>query len=266
MKLFDSHCHFDFRVFDEDREVQWQACNQRGINYLLIPGVAPEQWKTAADISAQHHNIYHGVGLHPWWIERQLTEENIAIYTKNIREQLQQHISQPKCVAIGECGLDAGTEIAMAIQQQVLDVHLQIAQVTSMPLIIHCHKAHNELCAQLEAGKFSAGGVIHAFSGSYELAMRYWKMGFRLGIGGSITYERANKTRETVKKLPLESILLETDSPDMPLSGKQGERNSPVNLVAIAQVLADLRGESVEYIAAQTTVNTRTLFKITAYV
>ncbi|RYZ90248.1 MAG: TatD family deoxyribonuclease, partial [Moraxellaceae bacterium] len=136
------------------------------------------------------------------------------------------------------------------------------AQDIAMPLIIHCRKAHNELLQQLKHYHFEAGGVIHGFSGSYDMAMQYWSMGFRLGIGGTITYERANKTRQAVKRLPLESLVLETDAPDMPLHGKQGEPNSPVNIIAIAQMLANLRGESLEIIAAQTTLNAQQLFKI----
>jgi TatD DNase family protein len=262
MNLFDSHCHFDFSVFDNDREALWQKCNQLGINYLIIPGVAPEQWQTADDIAVRHNNIYHGVGLHPWWLEKQLPVENIADYVCNISEQLQQNISLPKCHAIGECGLDASIETPMELQQKILDVHLTLAKKNLLPLIIHCHKAHNELCEQLQAYKFPAGGVIHAFSGSYELALRYWKMGFRLGIGGTITYVRANKTRNAVKQLPIESMILETDAPDMPIYGKQGERNSPENLLVIAQTFADLRGETLAYIAEQTTSNASTLFKI----
>ena len=96
------------------------------------------------------------------------------------------------------------------------------------------------------------------------MAMRYWAMGFRLGIGGTITYERANKTREAVKKLPLEALLLETDAPDMPIQGKQGQRNSPDAIVDIAQTLAQLRNVSLEKIATQTTANSKLLFKITS--
>ncbi len=258
MQFFDSHCHFDFAVFDGDRDLIWRECNALGIAHLIIPGVAPEQWSLAASIAQQHKNIYVGVGVHPWWVG-----DNIAAdYLIDIHQHLEKNLTQPKCVAIGECGLDAVIEIPMQLQQQVLDIHLQLAQQISKPLIIHCRKAHNELLVQLKAYDLPAGGVIHGFSGSYELAASYWDMGFRLGIGGTITYERANKTRTAVKKLPLDALLLETDAPDMPLSGKQGERNSPTHIIEIAQTLADLRAEPLEKIAAQTTLNSRTLFKI----
>lgn len=264
MLLFDSHCHFDFKDFDNDREQVWESCNQKGIHYLMIPGVAPQQWQTALAIANTHSNIYTGVGLHPWWVEKSLPPENAKNYLSAVRHALQQHLSQKKCIAIGECGLDGLLETSMTLQQQVLELHLQLAQQVSLPLIIHCRKAHNELLAQLRDYHLPAGGVIHAFSGSYELAKSYWAMGFRLGVGGTITYERANKTRETMKHLPLEALLLETDAPDMPLHGKQGQRNSPENIVAIAHTLAALRNEPVEKIAAQTTRNSQILFKIDA--
>lgn len=260
--FFDSHCHFDFAVFDHDRDLVWRECSERGIKHLMIPGVAPEQWQTAAAIADLHNNIVFGVGVHPHWIQKDLANESMSNYLTDIRQQLEQNIHQQNCVAVGECGLDAFIETAMDLQQQVLAVHLQLAQETELPLIIHCRKAHNELFALLQEYDLSAGGVIHAFSGSYELAARYWAMGFRLGIGGTITYERAQKTRAAVKQLPLEAILLETDAPDMPLSGKQGERNSPEYIIEIAQTLADLRGETLATIASQTTCNANTLFKI----
>jgi len=259
MEFFDSHCHFDFAVFDNDRESIWNECNARGIHYLMIPGVAPEQWSVVKHIVQEHNTIYQAVGLHPWWIK---ANEISSDYVANLRQQLANNIHQENCLAIGECGLDALIETPLNVQQQILDIHLQLAQEVSLPLIIHCRKAHNELLQQLKKYNLMAGGVIHAFSGSHDMAEQYWAMGFRVGVGGTITYERANKTRQAVRQLPLESIVLETDAPDMPLHGKQGERNSPVNIIAIAQTLADIRDESLARIAAQTTRNAKQLFKI----
>ncbi|GGY75324.1 deoxyribonuclease [Cellvibrio zantedeschiae] len=257
MEFFDSHCHFDFAIFDHDRDLVWSECNALGLNSMLVPGVAPSQWEKAAQVADKNLHIYLGVGLHPWWIEKEFAQN-----FNMLKQQLADNLSLKKCVAIGECGLDAGIETPLEVQHQVLDVHLQLAHETKMPVIIHCVKAHNELLQQLKKYQLPAGGVIHAFSGSYEMATQYWSMGFRLGIGGTITYERANKTRNAVKQLPLDAILLETDAPDMPLNGKQGQRNSPVNIIAIAQTLADLRAESIEHVATHTTTNTRQLFKI----
>lgn len=262
MQFFDSHCHFDFTDFDDDRDSIWRDCNALGISNLIIPGVSPESWPIATAIAKQYKNIYVACGLHPWWIKKNIDANDLDKYLATIRNELQEYISQQKYIAIGECGLDAAIETSLALQQQVLSIHLKLSQLTGLPLILHCRKAHNELIQQLKAYELAGGGVIHGFSGSYELAATYWDMGFRLGIGGTITYERANKTRDAVKKLPLEAILLETDAPDMPMSGKQGERNSPTHIIQIAQVLADLRSEPLENIAQQTTLNSKTLFKI----
>jgi TatD DNase family protein len=259
---FDSHCHFDFAAFDQDREQVWHECNALGVQQLIIPGVEAAQWQTAATIAEQHKNIFIGIGVHPHWIQKDVMANDVVNYLSQMHEQLHNNIHPKKCVAVGECGLDSFIETPMDLQQQVLDVHLQLAQTAELPLIIHCRKAHNELFEQLKNHNLPTGGVIHAFSGSYELAARYWSLGFRLGIGGTVTYERAKKTREAVKQLPLEAILLETDAPDMPLSGKQGERNSPINIIQIAQTIAELRGETLATIAAQTTRNAQTLFKI----
>ena len=179
MHFFDSHCHFDFADFDQDREQVWRDCNASGIQQLIIPGVGPEQWEIAAAIAGQYKNIFIGVGLHPHWIQnswinKDLAVDEIAEYLIQLREQLQNNIQQQKCIAIGECGLDAFIETPMDLQQQVLDVHLQLAQEITRPLIIHCRKAHNELFALLQKYHLPGGGVIHAFSGSYELAARYW--------------------------------------------------------------------------------------------
>lgn len=262
MTLFDSHCHFDFAAFDHDREQVWQDASVLGVQELIIPGVCPSQWCAAEQIAQHQPTIYFAVGLHPWWIQQQLQSQTWDKLIAGLAQNLSEGINSNKCVAIGECGLDAMIDLPMEQQQKVFDVHLKLAEKDGYPLIIHCRKAHNEVLQQLKGFELKAGGVIHGFSGSYEMAMQFWSMGFRLGIGGTITYERANKTRLAVQRLPIEAILLETDAPDMPIHGKQGERNSPVYLPQIAEALAELRGESPDYIAQQTTLNTRTLFKV----
>ena len=259
-EFFDSHCHFDFDAFDHDRKVIWQHCDSLGVRQLMVPGVHPEQWNHAASIARQCAGIYFAVGVHPWWAEKINQGEWNARQVENIRCKLQSALSDEKCVAIGECGLDALIATNFATQQQLLDVHLQLASECKLPVIIHCRKAHNELITQLKKYTLCAGGVIHAFSGSVDLAKTYWRLGFCLGIGGTITYERAQKTRETIKHLPIEALLLETDAPDMPISGQQGQRNTPENIPVIAQALADIRAEPVDYIAEKTTKNARRLF------
>ncbi|MGV8835398.1 TatD family hydrolase [Cellvibrio sp.] len=271
-RFFDSHCHFDFVEFNADRAALWQACNAQGITQLLIPGVTPDQWQTAAQLCLQYAGLCYAAGIHPHWIERQpwFQVDTNNLLDNSVREKIAALIQQEfnlstkvcaaRCVAVGECGLDKMIATSFELQQQLLTIHIDVANQLRKPLIIHCVRAHNELIALLKKNKAEVGGVIHAFSGSYEVARQYVDLGFYLGIGGTITYERAQKTRAAAAKIPLECLVLETDAPDMPLYGKQGQRNSPEYIPQIAQVLADLRDIAVDEIAAVTCCNTMRLF------
>lgn len=261
---FDSHCHFDFDNFEPDRAEVWQRCNEAGINQLLIPGVAPDQWPLAAKIARDYEGLCYAVGLHPWWLKDVFGLDQLSsAQLDNMAEQLTNAAQEKGCVAIGECGLDLIRDAdSQHAQERVLAMHLEVAQQLELPIVIHSVKAHNPLIRLLKDHPLERGGVIHAFSGSMEMGEAYWNLGFYLGVGGTITYERAQKTRSAVEQMPLEALLLETDAPDMPLCGHQGERNSPERLPEIARALAELRKQSVEKIAAQTTANSRKLFAL----
>lgn len=274
MQLFDSHCHFDFPDFNADRVAIWQECNTCGVTGLLIPGVSPEQWQIAAELCTHFSDFFYAAGIHPHWIERQpwypkntceLLDEKTLLHIATIisaeitRSTLE---SVGQCIAVGECGLDKSITIPFPLQQQMLDVHIDVANQLRKPLIIHSVKTHNELLSCFKQNPPRYGGVIHAFSGSLETAQQFVARGFLLGVGGTITYARAQKTRHALSTIPLEHLILETDAPDMPLCGQQGGRNSPEYLPRIAQHLADLRGISVEQVAAVTYQNTRRLFGV----
>jgi TatD DNase family protein len=272
MQFFDSHCHFDFIEFNTDRPALWPACNALGITHLLIPGVAPEQWQRAAQLCAQYDGLFYAAGMHPHWIEQQqwFQKDAVGLLTGQTQEKIIALISNEvlqatstgasHCLAVGECGLDKMITTPLALQQQLLAIHIKVANQVRKPLIIHCVRAHNELISLLKKSRVNCGGVIHAFSGSYEVAQQYVELGFYLGVGGTITYERAQKTRTAVAKIPLEFLVLETDAPDMPLQGKQGQRNSPEYIPEIAKVLAELRGVTIREIADITRSNAERLF------
>lgn len=258
--FIDSHCHFDFSVFDHDREKVWREALEAGVKGLVIPGVAPAQWAKAHAIASGFAGCRYAVGIHPWWVKAfsadvlvgrtGIVSHSDSRFSKlhSILSSLYDHAKNNLCVAIGECGLDKTIDLALDVQTNYLDEHLAIAQELHMPVILHCVKAHNELLTCLKRHNFTASnnqGVLHAFSGSPELAKSYWEKGLALGIGGTITYPRANKTRQAVAELPQDAILLETDAPDMPLQGQQGKRNEPKYIIDVAECLADLRGESV---------------------
>lgn len=265
MPFFDSHCHFDFARFDEDRMQVWQRALALGVKGLLIPGVEPAQWPVAHKLSHELPDCYFAVGIHPWWIGKLATDPlALQFYAFQMSRLMdEERISgRMRCVAIGETGLDKNIATPMAQQRDLLDWHIELANQFQRPLIVHSVKAHNELIAQCKKRKPLYGGVVHGFSGSYETAMQYINMGFYIGAGGTISYARAQKTRTAFARIPLEFVLLETDAPDMPLNGQQGQRNSPENIPRIAQFLAGLRGETVETIATVVWENNRRLFGV----
>ncbi|WP_045827022.1 TatD family hydrolase [Teredinibacter turnerae] len=255
--LIDSHCHLDFAAFDNDRDFILARCRELNIERIVLPGVAAEQWPKVVELVNAEEQLLFAVGIHPWWIEANWTDKDVT----GELAKLEEYLVHDDCIAVGECGLDANIDRAMAMQQQVLEQQLILAERFDKPVILHSVKSHNPLLQSLKRFP-NARGVVHAFTGSYEQGMDFWNRGFYLGIGGVITYERAAKTRDAVARLPAEALLLETDAPDMPLAGKQGERNSPLFLPDILQALAELRDDSPEVLARITRENFRHLFQV----
>ena len=276
--FFESHCHFDFAQFDADRYELWRACQALGVQQLLIPGVAPQYWVRQRQICTSYKGIYYALGIHPWWIAELTQDDDIeleqalAIHARALRELLEEDRSvaaippvagqtpMRRCLAIGETGLDKMIATPMDTQRRLLHWHIDLANEFKLPLIVHSIKAHADVIQLCKDNPPRFGGVIHGFSGSYELALQFVALGFHLGVGGTISYVRAQKTRAALQKIPLEYLLLETDAPDMPLSGRQGERNSPLYIPEVAQQLALLRAEPLAHIAAQTHENSLKLF------
>ncbi len=248
--LIDTHCHFDFPPINLPE--CWQQAQAAGVARLVIPGFDLQQWTNAAQWASDYPSMAFGIGVHPWRVEICDAEQALR--------QAASWLTHPRCVAIGETGLDATIDTPIPLQLEALKQHILLANQWQLPVILHCVKAHNELIRALKACPIQFGGVVHAFSGSYELASTYWEMGLHLGIGGTITYPRARKTQGALKRAPLESLVLETDAPNMPLYGRQGQPNEPKFLVEIAQSLAELRGMSLDEVSATTSQNAHRLF------
>ncbi|MGH1372660.1 MAG: TatD family hydrolase [Cellvibrionaceae bacterium] len=257
--MIDSHCHFDFDAFDGQRDKVLLQCAELGVDGLVVPGVEPSQWDRSAELIAKQKSacqLYAAFGMHPWWLS------SLTLTQHQFTSKLDTILTQKNAIAIGECGLDGSIETDVERQQAVFEWQLQLACDRKLPLIIHAHRAHNDVIRLLSRYRPQAGGVIHGFSGSEVLAQQYWRLGFYLGVGGTITYPRANKTRMAITQLPLEALVLETDAPDMPLHGAQGQPNSPIRLPQIAGELARLRELPVEVVMSQTASNTRKLFSL----
>jgi TatD DNase family protein len=235
--FIDSHCHLDFSCFDHDRIEVLDRCRKLAIGIIVIPGTQASQWQKQIDLCHQFPQLKFSLGLHPYFLNR--FEPAHLVELANLLNQYQN-----KVLALGEIGLDTHIDVDWKIQIQVFEQQLMIAKEHMLPVILHHRNSHNELIRILKEKKFSQGGIVHAFSGSLQEAQTYIDLGFKIGVGGGISYSRANKTRKTIAQLPLNSLVLETDAPDMPLMGKQGQRNSPEYLPEIFECLLSLRKET----------------------
>lgn len=255
--MIDSHCHIDLEVFDSDRDNVLKNGFDMGIERLLVLGLSNQQFVRLLDLKRQYTQIDIALGLHPYFLKLQDTA-----HTQLMLDELSHlaNLHKDHYIAFGEMGLDGSLSLDMAYQKKILCAQLSLAAEYKKPVILHHRKSHNHLIRLLKEQKYQGGGILHAFSGSYHEAMTYIDMGFLLGVGGTITYLRANKTRDSIAKLPLEKLVIETDSPDMPLSGFQGQRNQPSQLGLVVDALAELKNISSQEIKQQTTTNYLTLF------
>jgi TatD DNase family protein len=252
MHLIDSHCHLDFSEFESDLSSVINRARMQGVESFVIPGVSSKHWDKQLKLAQAFDNVYCGIGIHPWFLDNDPLSSLV---------KLENLLHSQSVVAVGECGLDATID-NMPLQQQVFMAQIELANRLNKPLIIHHRKTHHLIQQCFKQLKPECGGVIHAFSGNVNDAQKYIDLGFKLGIGGGITYERASKTRTSVLNVGLSNILLETDSPDMPLFGQQGKRNEPQNIVKVAEAVAELFSCSVEEVTSITSLNTKELFGI----
>ncbi len=244
--FIDSHCHMDFPAFDVDREQVLEAARAKGVGWIIVPGVSRQAWTRQLEVCQCFDGLLPALGLHPMFIDQHVVEDLDALRQAVIAQQ-------PS--AIGEIGLDFYLpELDRRKQVEIFDAQLALAGEMGLPVILHVRKAHEQVIALLRRHKLK-GGFVHAYSGSHEQARQYLELGFKLGFGGAVTYERARKLRSLAQQLPDEAIVLETDAPDMSPAAHHGQRNSPAYLPEIATVLSQLRGRTVEDIAAMSCAN-----------
>jgi TatD DNase family protein len=248
--MIDSHCHLDFRCFDHDRAEVLNRCRSLEIDTIVIPGTQASHWQKQIDLCHLYPQLRFALGLHPYFLDR--FESVHLVQLSHLLNQFQNNV-----LAVGEIGLDTHIDVDWNLQLQVFEQQLLIAEEHMLPVILHHRNSHNELIRILKAKKFTQGGIVHAFSGSLQEAKTYIDLGFKIGVGGGITYSRASKTRKTIAQLPLNCLVLETDAPDMPLMGKQGQRNSPEYLPEIVESLFALRNETKQQLLQACSHNVR---------
>jgi len=295
MQFTDSHCHLDFTEFTPSLPQLLQQCWQQNIKRIIVPSVYPEHWQRVLSLSQQQStfpsenkptvdisselsvntslSIHSSLGIHPWFVivDKQFSQaqQPLDFYQQQLTELVANN--RANIIAIGECGIDVfkakkntnspqALSDNLALQQSLFTMQLTLANNENLPVIVHHCQSHHLLMPLLKKASLTKAGVIHAFSGNYQQAKSYLDLGFKLGIGGTITYPRAKKTIDAIKRVPLSSLLLETDAPSMPLHGQQGKINSPVNISEIFSTLTIIRNESKEKIAETIESNVEQLF------
>ncbi|MGF7058413.1 TatD family hydrolase [Brassicibacter mesophilus] len=253
--LIDSHAHLDDERFDKDRDKVIKDLTKDGIEIVINPGADVASSVKSVSLSQKYDNIYAAVGVHPHEVK---TMDETTI------ELLRSLSKKEKVVAIGEIGLDYHYDNSpREVQKKWFIEQIKLAKELDLPVIIHEREAQQDMYDILKEhadGKFK--GVLHCFSGSLEMAREYLKMGFYLSFAGPVTFKNAKTPKEVAKNIPLERMLVETDSPYLTPEPNRGKRNEPLNVRYVAAMIAELRGVSFEEIAQKTSQNVKKLFNI----
>ena len=247
MQFIDTHCHLDAAEFGNTQESLVQDALTAGVGTIVIPSVARANFSIVKTLCERHPACVPAFGIHPMYVDQAQPHDLLVL-----REYVLQH--QP--VAVGEIGLDFYVEnFDQEKQEFYFSEQLKLAREFNLPVLLHVRKAQDTILKHLRRIPVR-GGIAHAFNGSPQQAAEFIKLGFKLGFGGAMTYPRATRLRQLAATLPLESIVLETDAPDIPPEFLQrGQPNRPANLPRIAETLAQLRNMPLEEIARITSAN-----------
>jgi TatD DNase family protein len=257
----DSHCHLDAPEFDADRDAVVARARAAGVTQMVLPAVDVASFERVRRL-AHAHGFAYALGIHPLYVGRAAED-----HLQRLHEALVAHRGDARLVAVGEIGLDHFvTEPDPARQAAFYAAQLKLARQFDLPVILHVRKSADALLAQLRDAKVR-GGIAHAFNGSEQQALAFVALGFKLGFGGAMTFERALQIRRLAATLPLDAVVLETDAPDIPphwlyrtaaqRAAGERSRNEPGELPRIAQTLARLRGVSLQTVAQATSANVR---------
>lgn len=252
-RLIDSHCHLDFKVFDNDRSDVLQRAKDNGISDIVIPGTEKIYWDRINNLCKKIPQLHACYGLHPYWINDHIKQDI---------EKLKNYIDNNHPVALGECGLDFRPQQAdKKTQLYFFEAQLSIAENNQLPVVVHSVNATEIVIQTIKKFK-NINGMIHSYSGSAEQAKQLIDLNFYISISGNVTYDNANKIKKIARETPLTSLLIETDSPDQPDQKNSGKRNEPAYLINTLDTISMLRDESQDNIAQQTTANAKSLFNI----
>lgn len=254
MKLVDAHCHLESVHFINDLDRVIGEARAAGIVKLLTSSITPDQWELSRSIASRFDEVEFAMGIHPWYIRERFRDDIRKLHAAG----------DLGAAAIGEIGLDRKSEVVpFAVQMEFFEAQVAAAHDAGLPVIIHCRGAFNELIESLRRiGPPRAGGIIHAFSGSPELAGELMGLGLSFSMGGTLTYRNSKKRAAVLNKIYPGHFLLETDSPDITPVQKHGEINRPHYILYNLDAAAEITGDSVEKVAEHTTANAARIFNL----
>ena len=256
MEFVDTHTHLDFPDFDEDRGALLALSRAHGVQRMVVLGVYQANWQRVWDLVQSDPDLHAAFGLHPVYLDQHRAQD-----LSELGDWLTRLAGHRQLCAVGEIGLDYFIEsLDRARQKALLEAQLQLAADFNLPALIHVRRSHAAVIATLKRFGLKRAGIIHAFAGSREEAREYIKLGFKLGLGGAATWPQALRMHRVLADLPLEAVVLETDSPDMAPAMFAGQRNSPAHLPAISAAIAEIMAISPEQLAAVSTANACQLF------
>lgn len=256
--LIDTHCHLDAREFDHDRDFQVDAARAAGIVVTIVPSVGPGNWAAVRACCARYRGCFPAYGIHPLYLDG-IDDSALGALRDWIDVELKSAIAP---VAVGEIGLDFFLPGQNAEHQEAVFVEqLKIARDFELPVLLHVRRSADHVLKCLRRIPVR-GGIAHAFNGSPQQAEAFIRLGFKLGLGGAMTYSGSQRIRRLAASLPIDSLVLETDAPDIPPSWIAGKRNSPPELAGIAEVLSGLRRQSIDDVASATARNARQVLRL----
>lgn len=253
--LFDSHAHLDARRFDDDRDKVIERAKENGISYIMNPGADFESSVKSVELASKYDIIYAAVGVHPH--DAETMDEMMLQLLKGMTKK-------SKVMAIGEIGLDFHYNYSPRdIQKKWFREQIKLAKEVNLPIIVHDREANNEVMNILkEEEAFDTGVLMHCYSGSAELARQYIKRGAYISIAGPVTFKNARKAVEVVEAIPMDYLMIETDSPYLTPHPYRGKRNESSYVRYVAEKIAEIKGISFEEVAERTMENAKKYFRI----
>ena len=251
--IFDAHAHYDDDWFDEDRHALLSSLPQKGISGIVNAAVDLKTAKIAQGFAEKYDFMYFTVGFHP---------ENLEDMPEDYLSQIAEMLQHEKAVALGEIGLDYHWDIEKSLQHRVFEEQLQLSKELDVPVVVHDREAHGDVMTYLR--QYKPKGLLHCFSGSVEMLKEVLSLGMSISLGGTVTYKNARVPVEVAKAVPLDRLLLETDSPYLSPVPMRGKRNDSSNIIYTATRIAEIKDMSVQELLNITAQNARQLYGIQA--